>query len=135
MKKRIQRIVRLLLADEHYVQPGLYGDELSAKERRQAKKAVEETMWAEIIMMRTVIKRYFGASKRREDATDAGVIAGDLRLLGISCLRLAKVMQVNQALQMAKNNGADETLNEAISKMLAEFGGEGGDGMLEVTHG
>lgn len=136
MKKKVRRLVRLLLADDSYVQPALFYDEqYTAKEKRQARKACESTMWAEIIMLRTVMKRYFAASKQRKEANDVNKIADDLRLLGTSCMRLARVMQVNQALQDADSEKVEDSINTAVQAVLAEFGRECDDPLQEVYGG
>ncbi len=135
MKKKVKRLIRLLLADEGYIQPALFYDEqYTAKEKRQARKAFESSMWAEIIMLRTVMKRYFAASRQRKEANDVSKLAEDLRLLGTSCMRLARVMQVNQALQDACSDKVEDSINSAVQAVLAEFGKECGDQLTEVYH-
>ena len=115
MTKQNQELIRMLLSDERARQAEFYNEHFTPKERKDLAKTLNETMWEEIGLLRTAIKKFHGASSRGEDLKKAQRLEDDLQVLGISCTRLARVMQVNQALRA----GQPEPMNSAITQALA----------------
>jgi len=123
MTKQNQELIRMLLSDERARQAEFYNDEhFTPKERKDLAKTLNETMWEEIGLLRTAIKKFHGASTRGKDAKEAQRLEDDLQVLGISCTRLARVMQVNKAVMQvnkALRAGQPEPMDSAISQAIA----------------
>ena len=121
MTKQTQELMRMLLSDERARQPGFYEGHLTPKERKDLAKTLNETMWEEIGLLRTAIKKFHGASTRGTDANEAQRLEDDLQVLGISCTRLARVMQVNQALRADQPESMDSAINQALAALLDDM--------------
>ena len=116
-----QKLVRMMLEDERYVQPSLYNEFYSAAERRDLHKAFNKTLWEEIVMMRTALKRFFGLMQGQKDPELLAQVTESVQTLGLACTRLARLMQINQLLQ-ASQPGLDQgTLNKALEYLMGQW--------------
>lgn len=122
--KIIQDEVRLLLSDEQGLDAGYYAGHYTAKERRQLSKALSRTLWEEVALFRTCIKKFFGLTTMNTDQLDLQALSGVVNTLGLSCTRLARVMQVNQALTSANGDRSEGMISEVLGRMLEEWEGE-----------
>lgn len=116
-----QRLVRMMLEDERYVQPSLYNEFYSAAERRDLHKALNKTLWEEIVMMRTALKRFFGLLQKEEDAERLKSLTDSIQALGLACTRLARLMQINQLLQASQPGLDPGTLNKALEYLMGQW--------------
>ena len=125
MNKRSQKLVRMMLDDEHAQNPDFYSDHFTAKQRRDVNRALKKTMWDEIVMLRTCMKNFYGAIRKHHAPEEAQRLADSLQLLGLSCTRLARVMQINQALQLDQPDPMDNSINKAMEALLDDWKAEG----------
>ena len=132
MTKQNQELMRMLLSDERTRKPGFYEGYLTAKERKDLAKTLNETMWEEIGLLRTAIKKFHSASTRGTDVNEAQRLEDALKVLGISCTRLARVMQVNQALRADQPESMDSAINQALASLLDDMNQK--DGKSGVAH-
>jgi hypothetical protein len=135
LRGKYQKMVRLLLGDAGNIQSDFYSEHYTRRERKQMSQVLNQTMWDEIGMLRTLIKRFFGASSNRADQTDVRTFAYDLTLLGLSCTRLARVMQVNSTLQSGLKDSGDDGVNAALQVLLSEMGRQTDDSSVEAGNG
>jgi hypothetical protein len=119
--KRVQDEVRAILSNEQGLDEGYYTAHYTAKERRQLSKALNQTLWEEVILFRTYIKKFFGLTSRNSEQLDLQTLSGVVDTLGLSCTRLARMMQVNQALAPAKGDQSEVMINEVLGRMLEEW--------------
>jgi len=92
---------------------GFYVEHFTRAEMADLDRALGESLRGEIGMLRVVMRRFF--ERAAQDADDTKALADALRVLGLSCTRLAKVIQTEQSLQ---DKQADE-LSEALSRSMA----------------
>lgn len=122
--KIVQDEVRLLLSAEQGLDAGYYAAHYTAKERRQLSKALSKTLWEEVALFRTCIKKFFGLTTMNADQLDLEALSGVVNTLGLSCTRLARVMQVNQALTSANGDRPEGMISEVLERMLEEWEAE-----------
>jgi hypothetical protein len=122
--KRIQDEVRAILSNEQGLDAGYYAAHYTARERRQLSKALNQTLWEEVVLFRTCIKKFFGLTARNSEQLDLQALSGVVDTLGLSCTRLARMMQVNQALAPAKADQSEAMINEVLGRLLDEWEGE-----------
>lgn len=92
---------------------GFYVEHFTRAEMADLDRALGESLRGEIGMLRVVMRRFF--ERAAHEADDLKVLADSLRVLGLSCSRLAKVIQTERSLQ---DKRADE-LGEALSRSMA----------------
>ena len=92
---------------------GFYIEHFTRGEIADLDRALGESLSGEIDMLRVVIRRYF--QRTTEETSDKDALADALRVLGLSCSRLASLVKTEQDLQ---DKQADE-LGEALSRSLA----------------
>jgi len=74
--KRIQDEVRAILSNEQGLDEGYYTAHYTAKERRQLSKALNQTLWEEVVLFRTCIKQFFGLTSRNSEQLDLQTLSG-----------------------------------------------------------
>ena len=116
-----QKLVRMMLEDERYVQPSLYNEFYSAAERRDLHKALNKTLWEEIVMMRTALKRFFGLMQGQKDPELLAQVTESVQTLGLACTRLGRLMQINQLLQDSQPGLDPGTLNKALEYLMGQW--------------
>jgi hypothetical protein len=131
--KRIQDEVRAILSNEQGLDEGYYATHYTAKERRQLSMALNQTLWEEVVLFRTCIKKFFGLTSRNSEQLDLQTLSGVVDTLGLSCTRLARMMQVNQALAPAKEAQSEAMINEVLGRMLEEWEAEEVKGENDAT--
>ena len=121
MCSKTQQLVRMMLDEEHAKDPTFYNDNFTAKQRRDVSQALEKTLWDEIVMLRTCMKNFYGVIRKRPETEEAQRLANTLQLISLSCTRLARVMQVNQALQLNQPDPMDNSINQALQNILDDW--------------
>lgn len=92
---------------------GFYIEHFTRGEIADLDRALGKSLSGEIGMLRVVIRRFF--ERTTEEASDKDALADALKVLGLSCSRLASLVKTEQELQ---DKQADE-LGEALSRSLA----------------
>lgn len=92
---------------------GFYVEHFTNREVSDLDQALGESLRGEIGMLRVVMRRFFERSAHEVD--DFKGLADTLRVLSLSCSRLAKMIQTEKVLQ---DNNADE-LGEALTRSIA----------------
>ena len=121
MCRKTQQLVRMMLDEEHAKDPTFYNDNFTAKQRRDVSQALKKTLWDEIVMLRTCMKSFYGVIRKRPETEEAQRLANTLQLISLSCTRLARVMQVNQALQLNQPDPMDNSINQALQNILDDW--------------
>ena len=75
---------------------GFYADYFTRSEMADLDRALNESLRGEIGMLRMVMRRFF--ERAAEEADDLKSLADALHVLGLSCGRLAKLIQAEQDL-------------------------------------
>ena len=92
---------------------GYYVEHFTRGELADLDQALGESLRGEIGMLRVVMRRFF--ARCADEADDLTMMANALQVLGLSCGRLAKLLQTERGLQ---DTLADE-LGEALSRSMA----------------
>lgn len=110
--------IRALLGDARAQDADFYLDHFSPGERRELAAAARKTLDAEVVMLRTAMKRFFQAVRSDENPETVERLGDALNLLGLSCTRLGNVLKINQALQgAAKQAGKDDLLEKLMDEL------------------
>ena len=123
-KRNRQKLVRIMLDEEHAKNPDFYSDNFTAKQRKDLIHTTNETMWDEIAMLRTAIKQYYSLVNKKVTSENPYRFADALQLLGLSSTRLARVMQINKALGDGKSDAMDGEINTALEALMGEYNNE-----------
>ena len=82
-------------------------------------RALGESLRGEIGMLRVVMRRFF--ERAAEEADDLNILADALRVLGLSCTRLAKMLQTERSLQDKRADELGEALSRSMEAVLEEL--------------
>ena len=120
--KEAKEEIHLLLSNDPTIQPGYYDEHYTNKERRQLSRALNQTLWEEVALFRMCIKKFFALTASKGVYTDLDGLRSALDTLGLSCTRLARIMQVNQSL--GGERSSLRVFNDVLGKMLDEWEAE-----------
>jgi hypothetical protein len=108
-----------------------YIEHFTRAEMADLDRALGESLQGEIGMLRVIMRRFF--ERAAQEAEDLEVLADALRVLGLSCTRLARVIQTEKSLQDKHADQLGEALTRSMAAVLDELGssrlngtGEGG---------
>ncbi|MBN2044499.1 MAG: hypothetical protein JW757_05720 [Anaerolineales bacterium] len=106
-----------------------YVEHFTRGEMADLDRALGESLQGEIGMLRVIMRRFF--ERAAQEADDLNVLSDALRVLGLSCTRLAKVIQTEKSLQDKRADQLGEALSRSMAAVLEELGysglnGEGG---------
>ena len=102
---------------------GFYVEHFTRAEMAALDRALSESLLGEIGMLRVVMRRFF--ERAASDAEDLQVLADVLRVLGLSCSRLAKVIQTERSLQDKRADELGEALTRSMAAVLEELNSAG----------
>lgn len=102
---------------------GFYVEHFTRAEMADLDRALGESLSGEIGMLRVVMRRFF--ERAAQEANDLEVLADALRVLGLSCTRLAKVIQTERRLQDKKADELGEALSRSMAAVLEELNNAG----------
>jgi hypothetical protein len=102
---------------------GFYVEYFTRAEMRDLDRALGESLQGEIGMLRITMRRFF--ERAAQDADDLEVLADVLRVLGLSCSRLAKIIQTEKALQDKRADELGEALTRSMAAVLEELSSAG----------
>ena len=108
---------------------GFYVEHFTRAEMRDLDRALGESLQGEIGMLRITMRRFFERAAREAD--DMGALADVLRVLGLSCARLAKIIQTERSMQ---DKRADE-LADAVTQSMAAVLDELNSASLKINNG
>ncbi len=109
--------------------PGFYIEHFTRAEVADLEHALGESLRGEIGMLRVIMRRFF--ERAAEEAEDLKVLADALRVLGLSCTRLARVIQTEKHLQDKRADELGEALSRSMAAVLEELGSSGLNGGME----
>ena len=102
---------------------GFYVEHFTRAEMADLDRALGESLRGEIGMLRVVMRRFFERAAHETD--DFDVLADALRVLGLSCSRLAKVIQTEHSLQDKRADELGEALTRSMAAVLEELSSTG----------
>ena len=105
---------------------GYYTEHFTKAELADLDRALGESLMGEIGMLRVMMRRFFTLATSEEDNLEA--LTNALQLLGLSCSRLAKVIQTEHNLQEKQADELGESLHRAMSAVLEEMSSAGLNG-------
>lgn len=110
--------IRALLSDARAQESNYYLNHFSPVERKELAAAARKTLDAEVVMLRSAMKRFFLAVRSDENPETIERLGEALNLLGLSCSRLGNVLKINQALQgAAKQTGQNDLLEKLMEEL------------------
>jgi hypothetical protein len=98
---------------------GFYVEHFTRAEMADLDRALGESLRGEIGMLRVVMRRFF--ERAAEEADDLNILADALRVLGLSCTRLAKMLQTERSLQDKRADELGEALSRSMEAVLEEL--------------
>ena len=102
---------------------GFYSAHFTQSEMADLDRALNESLRGEIGMLRVVMRRFF--ERTAEEADDLKALADALRVLGLSCSRLARMIQAEQGLQDQRADELGEALSRSLGAVLDELSSAG----------
>jgi len=102
---------------------GFYAEHFTRAEMADLDRALNESLRGEIGMLRVVMRRFF--ERAASEADDLKVLADALRVLGLSCTRLAKMIQTERGLQDKRADELGEALSRSMAAVLEELNNAG----------
>ena len=111
---------------------GFYVEYFTHAEIADLDRALGQSLCGEISMLRVIMRRFF--ERAAQEADDLKAWADALRVLGLSCTRLAKVIQTERGLEDKRSDELGEALNRSIAAVLEELSQSSLKGNGEVSH-
>ena len=108
-----------------------YSEHFTRGEMADLDRALGDSLRGEIGMLRVVMRRFFACAAQQDD--DVKALAEALRALGLSCTRLAKLIQTERQLQDQRGDELGEALTRSLAVVLEELRGVSQTG--EDAHG
>lgn len=105
---------------------GFYIEHFTKAELTDLDRALGQSLLGEIGMLRVVMRRFFERAAHEAEELDA--LAEVIRVLGLSCTRLARVIQTEQRLQDKHADELGDSLTRAMAAVLEEMGSAGLNG-------
>ena len=98
---------------------GFYVEHFTRAELADLDRALNDSLQGEIGMLRVVMRRFF--ERAAQEADDLKALADVLRVLGLSCSRLAKVIQTERDFQDKHGDDLGEALSRSMEAVLEEL--------------
>ena len=98
---------------------GFYVEHFTRAELADLDRALNDSLQGEIGMLRIVMRRFF--ERAAQEADDLKALADVLRVLGLSCSRLAKVIQTERDFQDKHGDDLGEALSRSMEAVLEEL--------------
>ena len=98
-----------------------YSQHFTRAEMADLDRALGDSLRGEIGMLRVVMRRFFACAAQQED--DVKGLAEALHALGLSCTRLAKLIQTERQLQDQRGDELGEALTRSMAAVLEELRG------------
>ena len=98
-----------------------YSEHFTRGEMADLDRALGDSLRGEIGMLRVVMRRFFACAT--QEADDVKALSEALRALGLSCTRLAKLIQTERQLQDQRGDELGEALTRSMAAVLEELRG------------
>jgi len=98
---------------------GFYVENFTRAELADLDRALNDSLQGEIGMLRIVMRRFF--ERAAQEADDLKALADVLRVLGLSCSRLAKVIQTERSFQDKRADDLGDALSRSMNAVLEEL--------------
>ena len=98
---------------------GFYVETFTRAEMADLERALGDSLRGEIGMLRVVMRRFF--ERAAQEADDLQALADALRVLGLSCTRLAKILQTEKSLGDKRADELSEALTLSMGAVLEEL--------------
>ena len=98
---------------------GFYIEHFTRAELADLDRALNDSLQGEIGMLRIVMRRFF--ERAAQEADDLKALADVLRVLGLSCSRLAKVIQTERSFQDKRADDLGDALSRSMNAVLEEL--------------
>ena len=98
---------------------GFYNQGFTRGELADLDRALGDSLRGEIGMLRVVMRRFF--ERAAQEVDDVKALADALRALGLSCTRLAKMIQTERQLQDSRTDALGEALTRSMAAVLDEL--------------
>ena len=98
---------------------GFYVEYFTRAELADLDRALNDSLQGEIGMLRIVMRRFF--ERAAQEADDLKALADVLRVLGLSCSRLAKVIQTERSFQDKRADDLGDALSRSMAAVLEEL--------------
>jgi len=98
---------------------GFYVETFTRAEMADLERALGDSLRGEIGMLRVVMRRFF--ERAAQEADDLKALADALRVLGLSCTRLAKILQTEKSLGDKRADELSEALTLSMGAVLEEL--------------
>ena len=98
---------------------GFYVEHFTRAELADLDRALNDSLQGEIGMLRIVMRRFF--ERAAQEADDLKALADVLRVLGLSCSRLAKVIQTERSFQDKRADDLGDALSRSMNAVLEEL--------------
>ena len=98
---------------------GFYVENFTRAEMRDLDRALGESLQGEIGMLRMIMRRFF--ERAAQEADDMDALADVLRVLGLSCTRLAKVIQTERSMADKRADELADALTQSMTAVLEEL--------------
>ncbi len=102
---------------------GFYGKHFTRAEMADLDRALGDSLRGEIRMLRVVMRRFF--ERTASEADDLKALSDALRVLGLSCSRLATVVQAERGMQDQRVGDLETALSRSLAALMEEFGWAG----------
>lgn len=100
---------------------GFYMEYFTRAEMADLDRALGQSLLGEIGMLRVVMRRFF--ERAAHEAADLDALADVVRVLGLSCGRLARIIQTEGSLQDKRADELSDALTQAMAAVLEEMDG------------
>ena len=107
-------------------QVGFYVEHFTRAELAVLDRALNDSLSGEIGMLRMVMRRLFERAAQETD--DLKALAEILRVLGLSCARLARLVTVERGLHDRRTDELGEALSRSLAAVLEEMNQSGLNG-------
>ncbi len=119
MNAQEKHIIRKVFSDDRFIDPGFYSKYFTRSELQEVSDALNTSLNSEISLIRTMLKRLFAAA--REAGEDFEQSLNLINVLGLTCIRLSRLIEANRAMQMEKETQIHNALNLALSDIVADW--------------
>jgi hypothetical protein len=105
---------------------GFYVEHFTRAELADLDRALNDSLQGEIGMLRVVMRRFF--ERAAQEADDLQALAEVLRVLGMSCARLARLVTIELRLHDKRADELGEALSQSLAAVLEELNQSGLNG-------
>ena len=98
---------------------GFYVEFFTRAELADLERALGDSLQGEIGMLRVVMRRFF--ERAAQEADDLKALSDVLRVLGMSCTRLARIIQTENSIHDTRADELGDALSRSLAAVLEEL--------------